>query len=95
MRLVVCFVVLPLLPLVALFLSPSEDVPIVRDRIAVCVIAALVAAVISGVVASRAGWRPASVLLCSLTTGALTIVPIAVWIVTIFETECGGGDGSC
>jgi hypothetical protein len=45
--LVACFVVLPFLPLVGLLLSPGEDVPIVQDRIAVAVIAGVIAVVLS------------------------------------------------
>jgi hypothetical protein len=63
----------------------------------VAVIAAVVAVVISAAIGWQAGWRPVTVVVCSLLSGALGVVPIAVFIAVLFTIHCGDGDtsGAC
>jgi hypothetical protein len=96
-RLVVCFVVLPFLPLAGLLLSPGEDVPIVRDRAGVAVVAAVIAVAIAAVIGWQAGWRRVNVVVCSLLSGALGVVQIFAFFMIVLTIHCSGGDtsGAC
>jgi hypothetical protein len=86
-----CFLVLPWLPAVALaaLLDPGP-IPVFRDRIVVVVLAGLLAALLSSVLALRAGRGAVVAALYGTTTAVLCVgtVALVIALVLIFgESE--------
>jgi hypothetical protein len=87
---VLCFVLLPLVPLAAILALPDRVPSVWLDPIAVFVYAAVGVALISGAIsfaARRTAWRAVAY---AVTTGALSVVPVGVLIAIAFEINCGG-----
>jgi hypothetical protein len=96
-RLVICFLVLPLVPLATLIVTPEGHIPVVRDRIIVISLVGVGSAVVSGVLGYRARGNPAAGLLYAVATAALSIVSIVLFIGVLFAVHCSEGDtsGAC
>jgi hypothetical protein len=80
---VVCFLVLPSLPGAALALFNAGPVPIVRDRAVIIVLAALLAVLLSGLLAYRVWGRPRDAVVYGALTAALCVLAFFVATFTI------------
>jgi hypothetical protein len=83
---VVCFVLLPCLPALALALLGARPIPVFRDRIVVIVLAGVLATLLSAVLAVRAG-RPRRVAAlyglataCLSVFGVLTVLALILFV---------------
>ena len=94
-RVLLCFVVLPLLPLVALLLLPEGNAPhVLLDPIAVFVYAVIVGSLISAAIASGRG--NVAVVVYAVTTCALSFLPVAFLIARTLVVHCGDNTfGAC
>jgi hypothetical protein len=81
---VVCFLVLPWLPGIALALLDADPIPVVRDRIVLIVIAGVVAVLVSAALALRTGHGWPGALLYGGITGVLSVGAVALVIALIF-----------
>ncbi len=86
---VVCFLVLPWLPALALALLDADPIPVFRDRIVVIVIAGVVAALLSAALASRTGQGRFAAILYGGATAALSAGTVALVIALILTGAHG------
>jgi hypothetical protein len=80
---IVCFLVLPWLPALALALLDADPVPVVRDRIVVIVLAGLVCVLLSAALALRPGHGWPGAALYGATTALLSVGGVALVIALI------------
>ena len=90
MRYLVCFLLLPWLPGLAI-LFPAGHIALVQDRIVVGVVVGAVVVVASGVLGKAAGGGRRAAVMYGLATGALSIVAFLVIVAITWTIGCGHG----
>ena len=93
-RIGICFLLLPLLPGLALFL-PARDIPVFRDRIAVGVLVGIVVALVSAALARAAGGGVGKAVLYGVTTAGLAVIAFAIMVAITLTIGCGNSGSSC
>lgn len=95
-RITVCFVILPLLPALAIFLPASPpSLPIFGDRIVLGVFAWVVVALGSGALAWATGAGRGEAVAYALATGGLTVIAFFMILFTLLTVVCGAGSADC
>ena len=94
MRIGICFLLLPLLPGLALFL-PARHIPVFRDRIVVGVLVGSVVALVSAALARAAGGGVGKAVLYGVATAGLAVIAFAIMVAITLTVGCGNGGSSC